>query len=113
MSRVTKFPIEGRPDHAVSDRYPYVVNSKDGKHMCVECPDPCDFFSFYYGNPNCAERFGEAGAVLSTSSQRPCSMRQVIADKADPNWDCRTACEDYDRCVADGGNPFVLNDEQG
>ena len=61
-SRLTRFPIEGRPDHAISDRYPFVVNSRDGKHRCVECPDPCDSNAFYSGNPNCQERFEEEGA---------------------------------------------------
>lgn len=54
--RMTRFPPEGRPDHALSDGYPLVVNMKKHPYACVECASPCGKETFYFGDPDCESR---------------------------------------------------------
>ena len=57
--RYTEFPVENRPEHAISDS-PYVINMKKSPFECIKCANPCDKYTFYYedgNNIDCEERY--------------------------------------------------------
>lgn len=71
--RYTKLPRCGRPEHAVSDRYPFVINSKKAGYACVECEDPCTETAFLYGNPDCERRHAAKGSYRDSRARMEAS----------------------------------------